>query len=175
LHTSSVRSWAFSAPSEALTCMGIYGAYKLLIYQSWIITKTIRFAFSTWGNRFRCQAYKIQKDCGLDRGPNWEWHDIQEIFLTWASSANNSESKFLHKANHVQVYRCWQRLNLVQLIIIMGYGGWHFLTLKTFHLKWGTKTNSVSYEPIMTDVDYVDTDCKLLKATNALQTCCTST
>jgi hypothetical protein len=57
----------------------------------------------------------------------------------------------------------------------MGYGGQHFLTLKTFHLKWGTKKSNVSHEPIMTDVDYVDTDCKLSKATNALQTCCTST
>jgi hypothetical protein len=52
----------------------------------------------------------------------------------------------------------------------MGYGGRHFLTLKTFHLKWGAKKNSVSHELIMTDVDYVETDCKLLKATNALQT-----
>jgi hypothetical protein len=40
----------------------------------------------------------------------------------------------------------------------------------SFHLKWGAKKYSVSHEPIMTDVDYVDTDSKLLKATNALQT-----
>jgi hypothetical protein len=50
-----------------------------------------------------------------------------------------------------------------------------FLDLEDFSPEMGSKQNGVSHEPIITDVDYVDTDCKLLKTTNALQTCCAST
>jgi hypothetical protein len=49
----------------------------------------------------------------------------------------------------------------------MGYGGRHFLTLKTFHLKWGAKKKKVFHMSQLQQMWInVKTDCKLLKATN---------